>query len=67
MASRAADLGPYPLQSWFTGQLRRVAQAQAGAARTDLVSLWSSQAAPNLKHHTAGALFDALVDDTPQS
>lgn len=66
MASRPSDLGPYPLQGWFTGQLRRAAQAQGGPARTDLVSLWSSQAAPNLKHHTAGALFDALVCDTPQ-
>lgn len=67
MASRPGDLGPYPLQSWFTGQLRRAARARGGLARTDLVSLWSSQAAPNLKHRTAGALFDALVADVSQS
>jgi nitronate monooxygenase len=54
---------PYPLQSFFTGALRRAAQAQGGEARTELVSLWSSQVAPNLRHRTVDALIDALVID----
>ncbi len=60
----AMEHAPYPLQSFFTGALRRAAQARGGTARTELVSLWSSQAAPNLKHRSANALIDALVADT---
>lgn len=60
---RHADHAAYPLQVWYTGQLKRAAQAAGGTARTDLVSLWSSQAAPNLTHRTANALIDALVAD----
>ena len=54
---------PYPLQQFFTRELKRAAQARGGDARTQLVSLWSSQAAPNLTHRTADALIDALVAD----
>lgn len=59
LAARIAELPPYPIQGWFVSQLRAAAIA-AGA--TDLMSLWSSQIAPNLRHHTASALFDSLVD-----
>lgn len=51
-------LAPYPIQSWFLGRLKPAARAQG---RTDLVSLWSGQAAPNLKHHTASALMADLT------
>lgn len=61
MTARTHDIAPYPLQGWFTAQLRRAARTAAGVARTELVSLWSGQAAPNLRHRTAGALIDSLV------
>jgi nitronate monooxygenase len=51
-----SDYAPYPLQSWFLAGLRR-----ATAGRTDLVSLWGGQIAPNVRHHTAAALMQALV------
>lgn len=50
------EFAPYPLQSWFMSGLRR-----ATAGRTDLVSLWSGQIAPNLRHRTAAALMDSLI------
>lgn len=55
---------PYPLQQFFTRELRKVAQARGGDASTELVSLWASQATPNLRHRTAPALIDALVADS---
>jgi nitronate monooxygenase len=59
LAAHVAELPPYPVQSWFMAQLRPAALA---AGNTDLTSLWSSQIAPNLKHHTVSALLDALLD-----
>ncbi|MDQ3335174.1 MAG: nitronate monooxygenase [Myxococcota bacterium] len=50
---------PFPAQSWFMAQLRPAALA---ANATDLMSLWSGQIAPNLRHRNATALFAALVD-----
>lgn len=50
------EFAPYPLQSWFMSGLRR-----ATAGRTDLVSLWSGQIAPNLRHRTTAALMDSLI------
>ncbi|MBC8073765.1 MAG: nitronate monooxygenase [Deltaproteobacteria bacterium] len=50
----------FPLHAWFTSALKRAA---AAAHRTDLVSLWSGQAAPNLRHKTAAELFAALVQE----
>ena len=58
LATRIAELPPFPIQSWFVGRLR-------GAADPELMSLWSGQIAPNLRHHTASSLFDALVHGTP--
>ena len=58
--TRAADLAPFPLQGWFVAQLRSAAMA---AGRTDLVSLWSGQIAPNLRHRRASDLLQALRDD----
>lgn len=56
MKGRGADFAPFPLQSWFLSNLRASA-----AGRTDLVSLWSGQIAPNLQHRTVAALMDALA------
>jgi nitronate monooxygenase len=50
------DFAPYPLQSWFLAGLKR-----ATTGRTDLRSLWGGQIAPNVRHHTAAALMEALV------
>ena len=50
---------PYPIQSWFAGQLKTAARKQE---RTDLVSVWSGQIAPNLKHRTASALMAELIN-----
>ncbi len=58
MADRLSALAPFPIQSWYVGQLKRAAVA---AGRTDLVSLWGGQAAPNLRHHTADALITSLL------
>ena len=52
-------IAPYPLQGWFAGQLRAAALA---AGRTDLISLWSSQIAPNLRHRHVADLLQALRD-----
>ena len=49
---------PYPIQSWFAGQLKAAARKQE---RTDLVSVWGGQVAPNLKHRTASALMTELT------
>jgi nitronate monooxygenase len=52
---------PYPLQGQLVGALRERAIAQG---RTDLISLWSGQGAPLVRHRRAGELFDALVAGT---
>lgn len=49
---------PFPAQGWFLSKLRPAALA---AGRSDLVSLWSGQIAPNLRHRTAAALMEALA------
>lgn len=60
MAPRIAQLPPFPTASWFVSQLRPAAIA---AGRTDLVSLWSGQIAPNLRHRSATALMQSLLSD----
>jgi nitronate monooxygenase len=54
------QLPPYPVQNWLTAQFRAAALA---AGRADIVSLWSGQGAPLLKHRRAGALLQSLVED----
>lgn len=56
MKGRTADFAPFPLHSWFLSNPRA-----ASAPRTDLVSLWSGQIAPNLQHRTVASLMDALA------
>lgn len=51
---------PFPVQSWFVSHLRAAALA---AGRSDLVSLWSGQIAPNLCHRRAADLMNALISD----
>lgn len=68
MASRIGLLPPFPTTSWFVSKLRPAAVA---AGRTDLVSLWGGQIAPNLRHRTAASLMQSLLSEqdvpTPQS
>lgn len=57
----AATLGEpaaFPIQSWFVGRLKHAAIA---AGRTDLVSLWGGQVAPQLRHHSAAELMTSLT------
>lgn len=55
-------LPPYPVQNWLTAQFRKAALE---AGRTDMVSLWSGQSAPLLKHRRAAELMDALIGQAP--
>lgn len=62
--NRLADEMPkpvvaYPIQGWFLGRLKAAARQQG---RTDLVSIWSGQMAPNLKHRTVPALMVDLTN-----
>jgi nitronate monooxygenase len=59
MAGRVDALPPFPVQGWFVSQLRAAA---VRARRTDLISLWAGQIAPNLRHRTAAALMRSLVE-----
>jgi nitronate monooxygenase len=60
VAPTLGTIAPFPVQNWFMAQLR---PAAVKAGRSDLVSLWAGQIAPNLKHRTAGALMEALIAD----
>ncbi|HEX6636077.1 MAG TPA: nitronate monooxygenase [Steroidobacteraceae bacterium] len=59
-AGREHLLPPYPVQNWLTAQFRAAALA---AGRTDMVSLWSGQSAPMLRHRKAAQLMSALKAD----
>jgi nitronate monooxygenase len=60
LASHASELPPFPITSWFSSALRPAAVA---AGRTDLVSLWGGQIAPNLRHRTASGLMASLLEE----
>jgi len=64
MRGREAAFAPYPVHAWLTAQLRGTALA---AGRTYLISLWSGQGAPLLKHRRARELFAALVAETERA
>jgi nitronate monooxygenase len=53
-------LAPYPVQAWLTAQFKAAALA---ANRSDLMSLWSGQGAPLLKHRRAAGLLRSLIDE----
>jgi nitronate monooxygenase len=61
MRGRENIFAAYPVQAWLTAQLKAAALA---AGRSDVISLWSGQAAPLLRHHRAGELLRFLVEDT---
>jgi nitronate monooxygenase len=52
---------PYPVQGQLVGALRERAITQG---RSDLISLWSGQAARLVRHRRAGELFEELVAGT---
>ncbi|HSR67297.1 MAG TPA: nitronate monooxygenase [Acidobacteriota bacterium] len=54
----SAPIAPYPLQGRLAGTLRQAAIEQG---RSDLISLWSGQAAPLLRHRQAAELMGSLV------
>ena len=56
-----SEILPYPIQGWFAGGLRAAALEQN---LPGLMSLWSGQAAPLLRHRRASELFSALVRET---
>jgi nitronate monooxygenase len=57
LRNEEAALPPYPVHSWLLAQLRPAALA---AGRTDLISLWSGQGAPLLRHRHAAELLKSL-------
>ena len=61
LAGKEKVLAPYPVQGWLTAQLKAAALA---ANRSDVISLWSGQGAPLLKHHRASELLRSLEDET---
>jgi nitronate monooxygenase len=58
LRGQEAILAPYPVQAWLTAQLKAAALA---ANRADVISLWSGQGAPLLKHRRAAELLRSLV------
>jgi nitronate monooxygenase len=61
MRAEERALPPYPVQNWLMQQFRKQALA---AGRTDMVSLWSGQGAPLLKHRRARVLMEALISES---
>ena len=61
MRGKERMFASYPVQAWLTAQLKSAALA---AGRADVISLWSGQGAPLLKHRRAAELFSFLVEDT---
>ena len=57
----AGTIEPYPYQGYLLAPVLATARAQG---RTDVVSLWSGQGAPNLVHRRAGDLYAALLAET---
>lgn len=51
----------YPVQAWFTAQLKAAATK---LDRDDLVPLWSGQSAPLLRYRKARDLIQALIEQT---
>ena len=64
LESRTESLLPYPLQSQLVGALREEAIRRG---RVDLISLWSGQSRPLLRHRRAKELFEDLVAVTERT
>lgn len=60
LRGREASIPPYPVQNWLNAQLRAAALA---GGRADLISLWSGQSAPLLRHRRVATLMSALRAD----
>ena len=63
LRGKESALAPYPVQAWLTAQFKTAALA---ANRADLMSLWSGQGAPLLKHRRAADLLRSLVTGTDE-
>jgi nitronate monooxygenase len=61
LRGKEKQLAPYPVHAWLTAQLKSAALAQN---RADMMSLWSGQGAPLLKHRRAPELLRSLVEET---
>jgi nitronate monooxygenase len=61
LQGKEKTLAPYPVQAWLTAHLKSAAQA---ANRADVISLWSGQGAPLLKHRRSGELLRSLIAET---
>ncbi len=61
--AESGAIEPYPYQGYL---LKPIIDAARSQGRTELVALWSSQAAPLLRHHHAVELFEALVEGAEQ-
>jgi nitronate monooxygenase len=61
MADSRALFAPYPVQAWLTAQLRAAALKRG---RGDLLSLWSGQSVPLLRHRRARDLAAGLLAET---
>ena len=57
---KADELPPFPVQGWFVSKIKAAAMA---ANRSDLITLYSGQIAPNLRHRSVPELMDALIQD----
>ena len=64
LENRSASVLPYPQQSQLVGALRDEALRRG---RTDLISLWSGQSRPLLRHRQAKELFQDLVAVTERT
>jgi len=62
LVGREEQILPFPLQTMFMSSLRKAALDQQ---KHDMVLFWGGQIAPLLKHHTATALMEALIRETP--
>ncbi|GHN02174.1 nitronate monooxygenase [Cytophagales bacterium WSM2-2] len=61
LAAHENNFAPYPIQRLFVSSLSAAAVAQG---KSDLITFWSGQIAPILKHKKTEALFHALVSET---
>lgn len=55
------NLPRYPIQNWFSGKLKDAAITQG---KSDLISLWSGQAAALLNQNHARLLMKSLIEET---
>ena len=64
LRGKEKSFAQYPVHAWLTSQLKSAALA---ANRSDVISLWSGQGAPLLKHRRAAELLHSLVIETDEA